>query len=140
MNDLHMSLLTHARQAMNVWGPLMPVYRVLMLAALLICAALPVRAAQWQICDLEVEVRDKQSSRRELQVRVLETRAQAQAECPQPGTALSFRPETQDYQSELPRRQWPKPGSKVKLRFRYLDGYCKDRGPCRISHYSPVLN
>lgn len=109
----------------------------LMLAAALACAALPVWAAQWQICDLEV--REQASSRRELQVSILKVKPQGQAECPQPGELLRFRPETQDYQSELPRRQWPQAGSTFKLRFRYLDGQCKDRGFCRISHYSPVL-
>lgn len=111
------------------------------LAAILLCATgAPAMASNWEICDLKVEVRDKQTGRSQLQARVIESRAKGQAECPQAGTVLSFRPETTDYQSELPRRQWPKPGTTVKVRYRYLDGECKDRGPCRIEHYSPVLN
>ena len=111
------------------------------LAAILLCATgAPAMASNWEICDLKVEVRDKQTGRSQLQTRVIESRAKGQAECPQAGTALSFRPETVDYQSELPRRQWPKPGTTVKVRYRYLDGICKDRGACRIQHYSPVLN
>ena len=111
------------------------------LAAALLCAAsAPAVASNWEICELKVEVRDKQTDRQALQVRVLESQAKGQAECPQAGTALSFRPETTDYQSELPRRQWPKPGTTVKVRYRYLDGICKDRGACRIQHYSLVLN
>lgn len=113
--------------------------RKIWLAAALLCAAsAPAVASNWEICELKVEVRDKQTDRQALQVRVLESQAKGQAECPQAGTALSFRPETTDYQSELPRRQWPKPGTTVKVRYRYLDGECKDRGPCRIEHYSPL--
>ena len=115
--------------------------RKVWLAAAMLCAiSAPAMAANWEICDLKVEVRDKQTVRHALQARVLESLAKGQAECPQVGTALSFRPETADYQSELPRRQWPKPGTTVKVRYRYLDGICKDRGACRIQHYSPVLN
>ena len=96
-------------------------------------------AGEWEICDLKVQVRDKQTNRAELQTRVLEAKPVGSAECPEAGSALSFRPETEDYQTELPRRQWPKPGKTIKVRYRYLDGECKDRGPCRIPHYSPIL-
>ena len=109
-------------------------------AALLFAISAPALAGSWEICDLKVEVRDKQTSRQELQTRVIESKAKGQAECPQAGTALSFRPETADYQNELPRRQWPKPGTTAAVRYRYLDGECKDRGPCRIEHYSPVVH
>lgn len=118
--------------SMNKW-------QLLMASAALACACAPALAGQWDICELKVAVRERQSGLHELQTRVMEARAQGQAECPQPGTALSFRPETADYQSELPRRQWPKAGQTVTVRYRYLDGQCKDRGPCRIAHYSPVL-
>ena len=117
-----------------------------LIKALQLCAVLApmlmgasAMAGSWEICDLKVQIRDKQSSRAQLQARVIEAQAQGQAECPQPGSALSFRPETADYQSELPRRQWPGPGKTVTVRYRYLDGICKDRGPCRIEHFSPVL-
>lgn len=115
----------------------MTLFRILIAAALTACAA-AAQAADWQICDLKVQVREKQSGGRALQTRVLEAKASGDAECPQPGTALSFRPETVDYQSELPRRQWPSPGAAVTVRFRYLDGQCKNRGACRIEHYSPM--
>lgn len=107
-----------------------------LLAMLLAAATAPAMAGQWKVCDLGVKVRDKQTSSKQLQTRVVGTQAQGEAECPQPGAALSFRPETPDYQAEVPRRQWPKPGQTVKVRYRYLDGECKDRGACRIQHYS----
>lgn len=108
------------------------------LAGLMVMLASSAIAGHWEICDLKVQVRDKQTHRAQLQTRVMQAQPQGQAECPQPGSALSFRPETADYQSELPRRQWPKPGKTVNVRYRYLDGECKDRGPCRIEHYSPM--
>ncbi|QXZ10101.1 hypothetical protein KUF54_02210 [Comamonas sp. Y33R10-2] len=111
----------------------------LTLAAVMLAAGGPALAGDWQICDLKVQVLEKQSGGGQLQALVLAARSKGQAECPQPGAALSFRPETADYQSELPRRKWPKAGSTVTVRYRYLDGECKSRGPCRIEHYSPVL-
>lgn len=114
-------------------------WHCLALATFATCAALPAKAANWEICTLKVEVREKQSGNHALQTRVIEAVPTGQAECPQTGTALSFRPETADYQSELPRGKWPKAGRTVTVRYRYLDGECKDRGPCRIEHYSPVL-
>jgi hypothetical protein len=105
----------------------------------MVCSLSPsAQAAEWKICDLQVQLRDKQSNPAELQTRVKESSTPNAAECPQPGTALSFHPETEDYQTMLPRRQWPKPGQTVLVRFRYLDGECKDRGPCRIKHYSVI--
>lgn len=119
----------------RIAGPLLGALSLLLLAF----AVAPAMAGQWQICELGVKVRDKQTSSRQLQTRVVSTQARGDAECPQPGAALSFRPETPDYQTEVPRRQWPKPGQTVKVRYRYLDGECKDRGPCRIQHYSLLL-
>lgn len=118
--------------SMNKWQGLLAV-------VFIACSSTSVLAAEWQVCDLKVQVREKQSGGRQLQTRVLEAHPKGQAECPQAGTALSFRPETTDYQSELARRQWPKAGATVTVRYRYLDGECKDRGLCRIAHYSPVL-
>ena len=117
----------------------MSMNRALCIAAAVLAICHNASAGNWESCDLKVQVRDRQSNRAELQTRVIEAKPQAQAECPQPGSALSFRPETEDYQSELPRRQWPSPGKTVNVRYRYLDGECKERGPCRIQHYSPVL-
>lgn len=106
----------------------------------LICSAFPqAHAAQWEICDLQVEINRTQPNRRLLEAQVVHTQAHGSGECPQPGTPLTFRPATLDYQSELPRRLWPQPGETVKLRYRYMDGVCKNRGACRIEHYSPML-
>lgn len=96
-------------------------------------------AAAWQVCDLRVQVLEHVQDTRTLSVRVLESQPQGLAVCSPPGTLMGFRPETADYQSELPRRQWPKPGSTVTVRHRYLDGACKHLGACRIQHYSPLL-
>lgn len=110
------------------------------LGALVGAACLPAMASDWEICDLRVEVRAKQTSPGQLQTRVVSSKPKGTAECPQAGEALSFRPETEDYQGELQRRKWPKAGQTVTVRYRYLDGECKDRGPCRIQHYSPLKN
>jgi hypothetical protein len=95
-------------------------------------------AAPWQICDLQVRVLEHAAQTRTLWGQVLQVQAQGAAECASSGTHLEFRPATLDYQSELPRRQWPKPGQTVTVRHRYLDGMCKNTGPCRIQHYSPL--
>ncbi|HEY4664788.1 MAG TPA: hypothetical protein VIG85_07370 [Comamonas sp.] len=108
-------------------------------AAMAVALAAPAAAAQWQICDYKVRVQDTQPSRQALYVDVLSVQSKGGAECRQPGTFLAFKPETWDYQSELPRRQWPKPGQTVTVRHRYLDGICKNIGACRIQHYSPQL-
>jgi hypothetical protein len=119
-------------RGLRIAGPLFGALASLLLAA----ACTPAMAGQWQVCDLGVKVRDKQTSSQQLQTRVVSAHGQGGAECPQPGAALSFRPETPDYQAEVPRRQWPGPGRTATVRYRYLDGQCKDRGPCRIQHYS----
>lgn len=103
------------------------------------CAGSQALAANWEICDLQLQVNRTQPSRAVLHTQVLKAQPQGHAECPQPGESLKFRPETADYQSELPRRLWPQPSQKVMVRYRYLDGFCKERGACRIQHYSPVL-
>ncbi|GGH58271.1 hypothetical protein GCM10010975_18710 [Comamonas phosphati] len=115
-------------------GPVLGALLTMLLAA----ATAPAMAGQWQICDLGVKVRDKQTSSKQLQTRVVDTQAWGDAECPQPGAALSFRPEAADHRAEVPRRQWPKAGETVKVRYRYLDGECKQRGSCRIQHYALV--
>jgi hypothetical protein len=70
--------------------------------------------------------------------------APAVKDCPAKGATLVFAPETADYQSMIPHKNWPKPGATINMRYQYLDGMCKgDLGPasahpCRIKHY-PVL-
>lgn len=96
-------------------------------------------AASWQVCDLQVKVLEQVKGARTLYVQVLKAKPKGQAQCAPPGTMMGFRPETEDYQSELPRRLWPKEGQQVTVRHRYLDGQCKNIGACRIQHYSPVL-
>lgn len=96
------------------------------------------RAASWQICDLQVRVDTHQPAPRTLYVEVLHARPKGQAQCAPPGTKFGFRPATVDYQSELPRRRWPQPGTVSTVRHRYLDGQCKNVGACRIQHYSPL--
>lgn len=110
------------------------------LGLLAAAAASSALAGDWKLCELQVQLREQQTNPAELQTRVLAASTPNQAECPQPGSALSFRPETVDYQNELPRAQWPQPNQTVTVHYRYLDGQCKDRGPCRIQHYSPVLH
>lgn len=95
-------------------------------------------AQSWQICDLQVRVLEHDAQKRTLLVQVLQVQAQGAAECAPSGTHLEFRPASLDYQSELPSRQWPKPGQTVTVRHRYLDGICKNRGACRIQYYSPL--
>ena len=96
-------------------------------------------AGEWQICDLRIKVLAKRVEARQLEAEVLSAKTNAEAECPQPGQVLAFSPETEDYQSILPSRKWPRAGQTVGLRYRYLDGICKDRGACRIEHYSPQV-
>lgn len=103
-------------------------------AALL--SAAPARAGDWVVCDYDVQSLRIGGAPRELTVRLLKGRPRNLAECPPATGELSFTPETPDYQSTLPRAQWPKPGRQALLRYRHLDGVCKDAGPCRIRHFS----
>jgi hypothetical protein len=100
----------------------------------------PAHASTWQICSLALRITDvvKQPFA-QLQARVLKvTPASATVECPEVGATLTFTPETPDYQSPLPRKQWPTKGQSVQINYRYLDGICKGDGhdyACRIKHY-----
>lgn len=109
--------------------------------ALMLAAATtaPASAANWEICDYRVQVLEHVAHSRTMFVKVLSAQPLRKAECSPAGTMKGFRPATRDYQGELPRRQWPKPGSTVTVRHRYLDGQCKNIGACRIQHYSPLL-
>ncbi|MCP1641611.1 hypothetical protein J2T41_001207 [Pseudomonas citronellolis] len=112
-----------------------------LLCPVLCLLALPsAQAANWQVCRLEVEISGIRTQPYPgLRARVLQTRAQpANAECPPPGQLIEFEPESPDYQSMVPRKQWPKPGQRIRMRYQYLDGTCKNDGnpkPCRIRHY-----
>ncbi|AMC34275.1 hypothetical protein [Janthinobacterium sp. B9-8] len=110
-------------------------FLILLLSPLITCTA---HAASWQICDLEVHVNSHKKADRQMDVSVLKRLDKSAAECPTIGEQIIFRPETADFQSELPKKYWPKSGAFIKMRYQYLDGICKDRGPCRIKHY-PLL-
>jgi len=121
------------------WAKIPASHSVLLVLALsALCA--PVHAATWQICRLELRVTEvvKQPFA-QLQARILKvTPASASVDCPAVGTALTFTPETADYQAPLPRKQWPRKGQSVQINYRYLDGICKGDGhdyACRIKHY-----
>lgn len=115
----------------------------LVLAAGLAMLCTSAQAATWQICRMELRITEvlKQPSA-QLRAQVLSVSPkQATAECPEHNSSITFVPETPDYQTMLPRRQWPAKGQSVQLEYRYLDGICKGDGhehPCRIKHYSLV--
>ncbi|RON40189.1 hypothetical protein BK666_26945 [Pseudomonas frederiksbergensis] len=113
--------------------------RVLLVLTLLV-VCIPVHASTWQICALGLRITEvvKRPST-QLQAQVLKVSpASTTAECPEVGASITFTPETTDYQTTLPRRQWPIKGQSVRMDYRYLDGICKGDGndyPCRIKHY-----
>ncbi|AHL34373.1 hypothetical protein CD58_16370 [Pseudomonas brassicacearum] len=103
----------------------------------------PVQAATWQICRMELRILEVlKQPYPQLQARIEKVSStSATAECPEEGTTMTFTPETPDYQSTLPRRQWPKKGQSVQVNYQYLDGMCKGDGnsyACRIKHYPLV--
>lgn len=103
----------------------------------------PVQAATWQICRMELRILDVlKQPYPQLQARIEKVSpASPTVECPKAGTTITFTPETPDYQSTLPRRQWPKKGQSVQVNYQYLDGMCKGDGnsyACRIKHYPLV--
>ena len=93
-------------------------------------------AAQWTICDFEVKRLRADRSDWGIAVVIISKKKTNSLTCPNPGDQLRFTPETADYQSALPRKLWPKMNQRAKLRYRYLDGECKERGPCRIEHHA----
>ncbi|ARN19787.1 hypothetical protein [Piscinibacter gummiphilus] len=107
-----------------------------LVAFIALCAALPAMADSWVVCDYDVESVRIGANPPELTVRVRRGHARNGAECPAGSGERSFVPETADYQSNLPRKQWPKPGQPALLRYRHLDGICKPDRPCRIIHQS----
>jgi hypothetical protein len=115
--------------------------RQLLIFTLLFGLSLVANASTWQVCHLQVQViRHLKNPHYLLEAKVLDVRAApANAECPAKNAVITFNPETKDYQQFLPFKRWPKIGTKIKMRYQYLDGYCKnDTGPtipCRIDHY-----
>jgi hypothetical protein len=94
-------------------------------------------AGQWEICDYTVQIESSAPSG----VRATVTAAAAKnlALCEKVGAELSFSPESEDYQSVLPKKRWPRVGTVANLRYRQLVGFCKNDGntqPCMIKHYS----
>lgn len=114
------------------------VTRLLIISLFLVLLPRAAWSANWEICDLIVKVQKPSSDDHLLFTEIVSVKAKAQAECPQAGEALNFDPETEDYQSMIPRKNWPKPGKTVSVRYRYLDGICKNTGPCRIRHFSLI--
>lgn len=116
-------------------------YGLVVLALWGVCA--PVQAATWQICRMDVRITEVlKRPYPQLQAQILKvTPTSNTVECPAVGATLTFTPETTDYQSPLPRRQWPGKGQSVRVDYRYLDGICKGDGndyACRIKHYPLV--
>lgn len=110
--------------------------------AIAACIALvsPAQArTSWTVCLYDVEaIRIERVPAPALTVRLLGPGGPLPADCPAASGEMTFRPGSADYQSksELPRRQWPRPGQRALLKYRYLDGICKESGPCRIKHHS----
>jgi len=91
---------------------------------------------RWTVCDYVVETVRIDPAGQHLTVKLIRGRSRPQGDCPRVPAELSFRPETADYQSDVPRKRWPAKGARWTLRYRYLDGECKYTGPCRIQHHS----
>lgn len=108
------------------------------LAALVIFGSpLLALAGPWEICDHTIQI--ESSSPSDVRATVKEAAPKNRELCLKVGASLSFVPESEDYQSVLPRKRWPKVGSTVTLRYRQLTGFCKrdgDTQPCTIRHYS----
>lgn len=108
--------------------------------AIVACIALvsPAQArTSWTVCHYDVEaIRIERAPAPTLTVRLLRPGGPLPADCPAASGEMTFRPASEDYQSELPRRQWPWPGQRALLKYRYLDGICKASGPCRIKRHS----
>ena len=103
----------------------------------LLCAAV-CQAASWTICDFTVQV--SAVSDKGVRATIEKAAARNAAVCAAPGTEVSFLPERPDYQEHFSRKQWPKKYQRVPLRFRTLNGDCKNDGggstPCTITHWS----
>lgn len=110
-----------------------------LLMFLLLCTSFYAKAGnQWVICNVEINIDKVLHQERMLSAHVTKLIGAQAPTCPALGTQLTFTPETANYQNELPKRLWPRVGSKAKLQYRYLNGICKERGPCTIEHYSII--
>lgn len=94
-------------------------------------------AANWTVCDFSI--RTVERGEHAIRAVVVSASRSNPPSCFQPGAEIEFAPETADYQQVLPRRQWPRRHQRSRLRYRELDGWCKNDGapgPCTIRHYS----
>lgn len=102
-----------------------------------LCHAPMAQAATWQVCRMDLTIQTAEKG--QIQAKVARvTPSRDASECPAKGELIRFAPETADYQSLLPRKQWPKVGSQVRWRYIYLHGFCKNDGAsaaCVIRHY-----
>lgn len=110
-------------------------------AGLMLLATFPCQAGQWVVCKYKIMVTAINRSDETLTARVTRSENAPRPGCPLIGQALTFRPETPDYQSTLPRRKWPAPGRTADLVYRHIDGACYNEGGppgshCRIRHFS----
>lgn len=105
------------------------------LLLLLTFTCLQAHANAWQVCKLTVNINHINQAEQKIEATVINVAHKPQVECPAQGETITFTPESADYQSTLAKKHWPKVGRLVKMRYQYLDGECKDRGPCRIKHY-----
>lgn len=100
------------------------------------CFAAQAQANRWTVCDYTVETTRAHPSEHQVAVTIIAHRKVNPPACPEPGERMSFAPETADYQSQLPRKRWPQERQRAHLRYRFMHGQCKDRGPCTIEHHS----
>jgi hypothetical protein len=106
-------------------------------ALVLLASPLTSLAGPWEICDYTVRIESTAPSG--VRATVKEAARNNPDFCEKIGAALSFEPESPDYQSVLPRKRWPMVGTAATLRYRQLTGFCKNDGntqPCTIKHYS----
>lgn len=93
------------------------------------------QAHTWQVCKLTVKINHIVKTEQKIEATVIQVTHKSQVECPAQGETITFSPESADYQTMLPKKNWPKSGQVVAMRYQYIDGECKDSGPCRIAHY-----
>lgn len=106
---------------------------------MLLLALIPAvaQASSWTVCDLTIQTKAREANG--IRAVIVSARKTNPQRCPKVGTELGFEPETPDYQQVLRRKEWPKPGQRSHLRYRELDGWCKNdgaQGACTIRHYS----
>ena len=78
-------------------------------ALVLLASPLLSLAGQWEICDYTVQI--ERSAPSGVRATVKEAAPKNLALCEKVGAVLSFAPESEDYQSVLPRKHWPKVGT-----------------------------